>query len=198
MNMKQSLALFPPSFYEQDPLDVAQGLLGAKLVHLHPQRGEISAMIVETEAYRGMEDKACHASKGITPRTAPMFGPPGFAYVYLIYGMYDMLNVTTWPEGEPAAVLIRALEPLSGIHRSTDGPGKLTKAMEITREHNTLPFSGPTLFLHPGNPVSKSDIIASPRIGVDYAGEWAKKPWRFSIRNHPCVSRPPKNTAPSR
>ena len=154
-------------------------------------------MIVETEAYRGTDDKACHASKGLTPRTAPMFGPPGFAYVYLIYGMYDMLNVTTWPEGEAAAVLIRAIEPLSGIDRSTDGPGKLTRAMGITREHNTLPFSGPTLFLHPGEPIADTDINASARIGVDYAGEWAKKPWRFSIRNHPCVSHPPKNPTPS-
>lgn len=176
-------------FYRADPLEVAPGLLGSLLVHRHPERGEIIGRIVETEAYRGQQDLACHASAGMTARTKVMFGPPGYAYVYLIYGMYNMLNAVTWPQGKPAAVLIRAIEPLVSIERTTDGPGKLTMAMRIDRDLNGEDLCGKRLFIRRGEVIASDDIKTGPRIGVDYAGVWTKKPWRFWLRNNPYVSR---------
>ena len=167
----------PTSFYEDDPVDLAQRLLGSLLVRRHPSRGELVARIVETEAYRGEEDQACHARAGRTKRTETMYGPPGRAYVYLIYGMYNMLNLVTWPEGRPSAVLIRAVEPLEGLEGSTDGPGKLCRALDIDRSLDRAPLDGPDLLVLPGETPAR--IEAGPRIGVDYAGEWAKRPWRF-------------------
>jgi DNA-3-methyladenine glycosylase len=183
---------FPQEFYLADPVEMAEKLLGSLLVHrLGPDDVRV-ARIVETEAYRGTDDKACHAFKGRTERTAPMFGPPGHAYVYLIYGMYDMFNIVTWPEGEAAAVLIRGVEPVSGIEGRTDGPGRLTRAMAITRDDNKRCLQGPTLFVAPGIDVPPELIGSSPRIGVGYAGEWAQKPWRFFVRDNLFVSKAPK------
>lgn len=147
-------------------------------------------MIVETEAYIGDHDLACHASRGRTPRTDVMFGPPGHAYVYFIYGMYFCLNVVTDPEGIAAAVLIRALEPLEGIrsHWETNGPGKLCRALGITKEHNRVDLRGERLFIEPGTPPPRRNIERGPRVGVDYSGVWAQKPYRFWIGGNPWVS----------
>ena len=176
-------------FFSQDPLDVARALLGDILVHDHPDRGRIAGRIVEVEAYRGAEDQACHARAGRTARTEVMYGPPGRAYVYLIYGMYHLLNCVAWPDGKPAAVLIRGIEPISGIDRTTDGPGKLTRAMEIDMRHNRLPLDGKVLWIEASDSVSDTAVERGPRVGVDYAGAWAAKPWRFWIKENRYVSR---------
>lgn len=178
----------PRSFYLQDTLKVARELIGKLLVR---RDGEsfISGFIVEVEAYLGPEDKASHASKGLTKRTAPMFGPPGHAYVYLIYGMYYCFNVVTEKEGFPAAVLVRALEPFEGIEimkrnrgvksprEIANGPGKLTMALGITRKFNGCDLTSSEIWIEEGR--SPGRINQSPRIGVHYAGEWKDKPWRF-------------------
>jgi DNA-3-methyladenine glycosylase len=179
----------PRSFYAADPLHVARALLGALVVHHHPERGVLAGRVVETEAYRGEEDLACHASAGRTRRAETLFGPPGYAYVYLIYGMYHMLNAVTWPEDHPSAVLIRALEPVEGIDRATDGPGKLTRALAIDLSHNRADLVGRELFFTPDRALADADVAVGPRIGVDYAGEWAERPWRFYVRDSPWVSR---------
>jgi DNA-3-methyladenine glycosylase len=184
--------MFSKDFYEQDPLVVAPSLIGALLVHRRPSSGEVVGRIVETEAYRGEEDLACHASPGPTARNRIMYGPGGFAYVYLIYGMYDMFNVVTWPEGMPSAVLVRAVEPVSGISRTTNGPGRLCRAMGIDRSLNGADLRGDRLLVVPGDPVDPASIEASPRIGVDYAGEWTAKPWRFALAGNPHVSKRPR------
>lgn len=172
---------FDAGFFAGDPLDVAPALLGAVLVHRHPDRGAIAGRIIEVEAYRGEEDQACHARVGRTRRTSTMYGPPGRAYVYLIYGMYHMLNVVTWPEGQPSAVLIRGIEPITGIDRTSDGPGKLTRALGVDMGHNGVDLRGTELFLVPGGLRPGETLATSRRIGVDYAGEWAERPWRFMI-----------------
>ncbi|HEY0964221.1 MAG TPA: DNA-3-methyladenine glycosylase [Candidatus Paceibacterota bacterium] len=168
--MKTSL---DQSFFARPVLEVAPDLLGKFLV-IKQKRIESAYMITEVEAYDGPDDLACHASKGNTPRTEVMFGAAGIWYVYLIYGMYSMLNVVTGTEGYPAAVLIRAVEGF-------DGPGKLTKHLGITRDYNKLPAVPSTgLWIEDrGITVEASMIVTTPRIGVAYAGEWAKKPWRF-------------------
>ncbi len=180
----------PRAFFEDDPVPVARALLGATLVVSQPA-GILRARIVETEAYRGKEDLACHAAKGRTARTDPMFGPPGHAYVYLIYGMYELLNVVTWPEGRPAAVLIRAVEPPSTLALRTDGPGKLTRALGIGRALNRQDLCAvdSPLSLWPGESVPDAHLGVGPRIGVDYAGEWATRPWRFWDARSKWVSR---------
>lgn len=161
-------------------LTVARDLIGKYLVRHN--RGEVLAgKIVEVEAYVGTSDRACHASKGRTARTEVMFGPPGVAYVYLIYGMYHCLNVVTEREGFPAAVLIRAME-VDG--RLIDGPGRLCRLLKIDRSLNGLDLTLKQFlwFEDRGVPVARRDIDQLPRIGVDYAGEWARKPWRFRLR----------------
>ncbi len=182
----------PRSFYAADPLEVARNLLGSLLVHRHPERGLLAGRIVETEAYRDEEDLACHASKGRTRRTDVMYGPPGYAYVYLIYGMYDMFNVVTWPQGRPSAVLVRGIEPVAGITRTTNGPGRLTRALAIDRTLNKVDLTAERLFVAPDVTFDDSRVEASERIGIDYAGEWARKPWRFSVVGNPHVSRRPR------
>lgn len=190
----------PRSFYEQSTLDVARQLLGKYLVRKHPD-GKTVGRIVETEAYIGLEDRACHASRGRTARTEVMFGPPGHAYVYFIYGFYYCLNIVTEAVDHPSAVLIRALEPVAGIplmkarrraeeHRSlTSGPGKLCQALAIDRSLNGVDVCGKPLYVEDrGEPAPR--ISTTPRIGVDYAGKWKKKPWRFLIRGSESVSRP--------
>jgi DNA-3-methyladenine glycosylase len=162
---------------------------------------DLAGKIVETEAYIGSEDLACHASKGKTPRTAIMFENGGCAYVYMIYGFYFCLNAVTEAEGSPTAVLIRAMEPLEQISamrrlrknpkRDIDiasGPGKLCMAMGIDRSLNGADLSGKTLWIE-DRKLSVDGIEVSPRVGVDYAGAYKDKPWRFYIRGNPHVSR---------
>ena len=173
--------ILPAEFYTRPALQVARALLGQVLVH-GGQRGKI----VEVEAYLGPHDLACHSAKGRTARTEVMFGPPGHAYVYFIYGMHHCFNVVT---GNGAAVLIRALEPLEKLDARTDGPGRLTRAFGLTRDHDRLSLSGSVLWLERGAPVKARDIRRGPRIGVDYAGVWAAKPYRLWLANNPFVSR---------
>jgi len=141
----------------------------------------LAGKIIEVEAYVGPQDKACHASKGRTQRTEVLFGPPGVAYVYLIYGMYHCLNVVTEREQFPSAVLIRAIE-IDG--ELVDGPGRLCRALQIDRRLNRVDLTtGESLWFEDrGTLVERDEVGAHPRIGVDYAGEWARKPWRFRLR----------------
>lgn len=164
-------------FFKQNTVKVAKELLG-KYVVRKIGRQKISGKIVETEAYCGTEDQACHASKGLTPRTEVMFGPPGVVYVYLIYGIYNCLNFVTEYEGYPAAVLIRGVDL-----PKCDGPGKLCRELDITREHNGLNLSNNSeLWVEDkGALISPKDMKVSKRIGVDYAGEWKNKLWRFYL-----------------
>jgi DNA-3-methyladenine glycosylase len=167
------------NFFNRRTLVVARQLLGKTLVHRVGGR-ELGGRIVETEAYIGSEDQACHARFGEKGRARPLFGPPGHAYVYLIYGMYEMLNVVTEAEGQPAAILIRALEPFVEEHGRTDGPGRLCRTLGITRAHNELDLCAGRSHLwieDRGGPRPK--VGRTPRIGVEYAGKWAALPWRF-------------------
>lgn len=175
-------------FYARDTATVACQLLGKHLVHRSAQRERIGR-IVEVEAYLGSHDLASHSSRGVTPRNRVMFGPPGHAYVYLVYGIHHCLNVVTEPEGQGAAVLLRALEPLHGLDGRTCGPGLLCKAMGVDREQNGIDLCGKTLFITEAEGEEFS-IVKRPRIGVAYAGEWAMRPLRFYIRGNPYVSRP--------
>ena len=163
-------------FFNRPAVDVALELLGKFLVR--KQKGVIeNYLITETEAYDGFQDLASHASKGKTKRTEVMFGPAGYWYVYLIYGMYEMLNIVTGPEGYPSAVLIRGVE-------GVDGPGKLTRQLGITRVFNkktATKTSGLWIEDH-GIVIPKTSISRGPRIGVAYAGEWAQKPWRYVLK----------------
>jgi DNA-3-methyladenine glycosylase len=181
--MGEGACRLPRAFYARPALDVAQNLLGLWLVHDGPN-GRQAGRIVEVEAYVGVEDLACHASKGRTARTNVMFGPPGHVYVYLIYGMHHCFNVVTEPEEVAAAILVRALEPGEGVDGRVDGPGRLCRTLAIDRTHNGLDLTDEgrsRLWIErrPGPPVG--EIAASPRIGVDYAGEWAARPWRFFL-----------------
>jgi DNA-3-methyladenine glycosylase len=189
----------PRSFYEQTTIDVAKQLLGKYLIRRHPE-GDTTGRIVETEAYVGPHDLACHASKGRTARTEVMFGAAGHAYVYFIYGFYNMLNLVTESKDYPAAVLIRAVEPIDGIplmksRRRNDalrslasGPGKLCQAFAIDRALNGADLRGNVLYLEDrGDPLPK--FKARPRVGVDYAGRWKRKPYRFLVRDSEFVSK---------
>jgi DNA-3-methyladenine glycosylase len=177
----------PRSFYARETLVVARELLGMHLVHQGPGGARIGR-IVETEAYRGPKDLAAHSSRGLTPRTRVMFGPPGHAYVYLIYGFWNCLNVVTAAEGVPHAVLIRALEPIEGVASATHGPGLLCKAMQIDRGLNGADLLGDSLWLEKPGRYKAPRVARSTRIGVDYAGSWAEKPWRFYDRDSIYVS----------
>ena len=178
------------AFFSRDTLTVAKDLLGCRLVHEIDGERRVGR-IVETEAYDGPDDRACHASGRRTPRNDVMFGPPGFTYAYLLYGMYHCFNLVTGPENYPAAVLIRALEPISGITASTQGPGRLTRAMGITLEVNRQDATKGPLFVSPSDGGAVK-IASSPRIGVDYAGKWAAKPYRFFVDGSKWVSKVPK------
>lgn len=181
----------PLSFYARPALTVARELLGAHLV-VEAASGRRVVRIVETEAYVGAHDLACHASKGRTPRTEVLFGPPGRAYVYLIYGMYHCFNVVTDTEGVAAAVLIRGAEPLEGLGASvrTDGPGRLCRALGLSLAHNRWDLAHAPLYLEAGAPVPESQVARGPRVGVDYAGAWALEPFRLWVRGSQHVSRP--------
>jgi DNA-3-methyladenine glycosylase len=173
-------------FFDRPTLTVARDLLGCFLVH-EVDGDARSGMIVETEAYDGFDDAASHASRGRTRRNAPMYGPPGRAYVYLIYGIYHCLNLVTREEGYPAAVLVRALEPLDPVG-PCNGPGRLTRSLGIDLRHNELDITRPPLYLLPRQqPLPR--VASTPRIGVDYAGAWAKKPWRFVDADSPWLSK---------
>ena len=174
------------SFFDRPASRVARDLLGCSIVS-----GKARARIVETEAYVGPQDLASHASKGRTRRTEVMFGAPGHAYVYLIYGMYWCLNAVTGRVGHPAAVLIRAAEPGVGCLGRADGPGRLCRALGITGEMNGIDLCEPgsPLTLEEGDaPVGR--VLRGPRVNVDYAGAWAAKPLRFHPEGNPFVSRP--------
>jgi DNA-3-methyladenine glycosylase len=179
--------LLPRAFYARDPRRVAHDLIGTHLHRVFPDGRRAVARIVETEAYLGPHDLASHARHGRTARTEVMFGPPGRAYLFLIYGMYWCLNVVTEREGMASAVLIRALEPLSGIDGRTDGPGRLCRALDIARAFNGADLRGPTLYLTKGPPPGR--IAVTRRIGVDYARHWARRLLRYVEAGNPHVSR---------
>lgn len=190
-------------FYAQPTLTVAEALLGKVLVH-RTRAGVTAGMIVETEAYIGEDDPACHAAPGPTRRNAPLYGPPGIAYVYLNYGIHYLVNVVTEPEGSPAAVLIRALEPIEGIalmrkRRGPNGreipvadlcrgPGNLTRALGITLGENRLDLTAAALSIEDRG-LRSGAVSWSPRIGIRVAVE---RPWRCAIAGNPCVSGPRK------
>lgn len=175
------MEILPRSFYHTNTLEVARRLLGCVLVR---KRGRtvIRARIVETEAYVGEDDLACHASKGRTKRTETMYGVPGHAYVYMIYGMYHCFNVVTEKKDFPAAVLIRAAT-IEGVPRTkTDGPGKLCRILDINRNLNGLDVTkGKTLWIEPGSRSDDEAIVATRRIGIDYAGHCREYLWRFVL-----------------
>ena len=200
MPLRSAQRILPERFYARDALTVARELLGAQLVLEHSGAPRKVGRIVETEAYVGEHDLACHASKGRTTRTEVLFGPPGRAYVYLIYGMYHCFNCVTGPDGTAAAVLVRALEPLEGFAPGarTDGPGRLCRAMGLDLAHNRLGLLGPPLYLLRGTPVPESAVERGPRVGVDYAGAWAVEPYRLWIRGSVHVSKPTSRARPKR
>jgi DNA-3-methyladenine glycosylase len=192
----------PRSFYARDVLDVAPDCIGKLLVHAAPE-GILAGRIVEVEAYRGPEDQAAHSANGRrTARTEVMFGPPGHAYMYLLYGTSWALNLVTGAAGEPQAVLVRAIEPVCGAEQMaarrgkgperrelTNGPGKLCHALGLDRRFYGADLTAGPLFLADG-PVAA--VASSARINVEYAGAWAKKPWRFYERGNRWVSVPPR------
>ncbi len=179
----------PRSFYaREDTLRVARDLIGMHLVHVD-DLGKTIGRIVETEAYMGPEDLAAHSARGRTARTEVMFGPPGHAYVYFIYGFWNCMNIVTARKGVPHAVLLRALEPIEGITDKTWGPGLLCRAMRIDRTLNGEDLCGTRMWLErPQLSARPLRIGRGPRIGVDYAGKWAKRPWRFFDSASPYVS----------
>lgn len=178
-----------PEFYARGTLTVARELIGLHLVRMFRGR-RLVGRIVETEAYKGPRDLAAHSSRGRTARTETMFGPPGHAYVYFIYGVWHCVNVVTGSVGTPHAVLLRAVEPIEGITGKTSGPGLLCRAMRIDRRLNGADLCASPLWVEqPHSSVWRRPRIGrTARIGVDYAGAWADKPWRFLDRDSPCVS----------
>lgn len=179
----------PREFYNRDTVTVAQELLGKYLVHVDGGVRRVGR-IVEVEAYLGPHDRASHSARGRTTRNEVMFGPPGYAYVYLIYGMYYCLNVVTEPAGQAAAVLLRAVEPISHLTGRTTGPGLLCRALGIDRRCNGHDLLSRDLFIGATGSEPSIQIVKRPRIGVDYAGSWARRHLRFYIRHNPFVSRP--------
>lgn len=176
----------PPAFWQsRATVSLARRLLGKVLVRRHPQEGRVEALILETEAYSGVADRASHASRGLSARNSVMFGPGGHWYVYLCYGIHEMLNLVVGPAGFPAAVLIRAVD-------CAGGPGRLTRHLGIDRTLNGAPaepVSGLHLEDH-GWHAPRTRVLAGPRVGVEYAGpHWAAKPWRFQVRREDLVRR---------
>ncbi|MGD8966157.1 MAG: DNA-3-methyladenine glycosylase [Anaerolineae bacterium] len=189
-------------FFARDTLVVARALLGQRLVRVLGGK-RLSGRIVEVEAYIGEEDEASHARPGRTRRNAPMYGPPGHAYVYLIYGMYHCFNVVTEREGFPAAILVRGLEPLEGLEvmrgrrggrpddQLTSGPGRLCEALFIDRQFDGVDLCAPTapLFLEEGETVSDDGVATGPRINVRGNESALNAPWRFCVQGNRHVSR---------
>jgi DNA-3-methyladenine glycosylase len=199
-----------PERFARPSVDLARALLGALVVRDGPG-GRAAGLIVETEAYGGPEDRASHARAGRTRRTAPMFGPPGHAYVYLVYGMHSCLNVVAETDGVAGAVLIRALEPVAGVAlmrrrrgdpagsdlRLAAGPARLCQALDVDRalDGHDLAAGHGLWIADPGRaaatPIAERGVVTGPRVGVAYAGAgWADRPWRFGVRGHPSLSRP--------
>ena len=178
----------PRAFYDRPTVDVARELLGKWLVHRVEGVDRIGR-IVEVEGYLGPSDLAAHTSKGCTPRTKVMFGPPGYAYVYLIYGMHHCMNVVTEGTGTGTAVLLRALEPVANISTHTRGPGLLCKAMGVNLRHYGHDLCSDDFYIAEPDNSTEFTIVARPRVGVDYAGEWTAKPLRFYIADNAYVSR---------
>src|SRR5688572_13655277 len=188
----------PRAFYARPVLSVARDCIGKYLIHDGPE-GRVVGRIVETEAYRGPEDRAAHSFGGRrTARTEVMFGPPGHAYVFFVYGMHWNFNVVTTAEGAPHAVLIRAVEPVDGLElmasrrglaptrrELTNGPGKLCQAFGIERAAYGADLTSPPLFWSDG---PRCAVARCPRVGIDYAGAWAARPWRFYDPTSPYVS----------
>ncbi len=205
--------ILPVDFYRRPTLQVARDLIG-KVVVYKSKAGVTSGAIVEAEAYIGEDDPACHAAVGPTARNAPLYGPPGRAYVYLNYGLHDMLNAVTEGEGHPAAVLIRALEPIDGLalmrrrrsrapwrkgkppvpdHELCRGPGNLCRAMGITLADNLRPLTRGPLTIHDRG-ITHADIVWDPRIGIRVGTD---KLWRATVKGHQSVSRLAKSGAGS-
>ena len=193
--------ILPRDFYNRDTEIVAQEMLGA-IIECSTPDGIASAMIVETEAYVGEHDLACHAAAGLTKRTEPLYGPPGLSYVYFIYGVHWCFNAVTREAGLPSAVLVRAAEPVGGVALMrarrgdkpaaiglTNGPGKLCEALGINGSHNGLMLQRKPLVIREGSRVSGSEIETTPRIGISRAVDW---PLRYFIRGNPYVSRFPR------
>jgi len=183
----------PRNFYDRPTLQVARDLIGARLVRIL-DGVKLVGLITETEAYIGEKDLGCHAKAGRTPRTQVMYGPPGYAYVYFTYGNHWMLNAVTEREGFPAAVLLRAIQPVEGVEimsmrrhgRDTFGPGKLTQAMGITKNENGLDLTKTSggLWIEAGVHVPDSRVTKSPRMGLYSVPEpWKSKPWRFLVKD---------------
>jgi DNA-3-methyladenine glycosylase len=189
--LRQSAAVqkLPRAFYDRDTVVVARELLGKWLVHVSGGIERVGR-IVEVEAYLGPHDLAAHSSKGLTERTKTMFGPPGHAYVYFIYGMYYCMNVVTEREGHASAVLLRALEPVKNLEGKTSGPGLLCRAMGIDRRLNAHNLLSDDFFIAAPDAPEKFAIIKRPRVGVEYAKHWAKRHLRFYIKSNLFVSRP--------
>ena len=184
--------IFTRDFYNRPTLKVARELIGARLVRINEGK-KLVGLITETEAYISENDLACHAKAGITPRTQVMFGEPGHAYVYFTYGNHWMLNVVTEREGFPAAVLIRAIQPIEGVDimlerrngRDTFGPGKLCQALEITKSENGVDLTETSggLWIEMGVKVQNSLVTKGPRVGLNNTPEpWLSKPWRFLVK----------------
>jgi DNA-3-methyladenine glycosylase len=195
--------ILPREFYERAPLTVAKALLGKVVVHKTAE-GTTAGRIVETEAYCGPEDKASHAYGNLrTKRTETQFGPKGHAYIYLIYGLYYCFNVTAGEVcGKPEAVLMRALEPVTGVDLMmkrrpkargnvvdlANGPSKLCMAMDISKKQNGADMCVKPFYIENAPAVPEVEVVAATRIGVDYADDWKHKPWRFYIKDNPYVS----------
>jgi DNA-3-methyladenine glycosylase len=182
------LIKLPRSFYDRDTVEVAHELLGKCLVHVVHGEHRVGR-IVEVEAYLGPHDLAAHSARGRTARTEVMFGPPGHSYVYLIYGMHHCVNVVTQAEGIASAVLLRALEPMCNVEGRTQGPGLLCRAMEIDRRLNGHDLLSDDFYVADDGAPARIRIVKRPRIGVDYAGHWARRLLRFYVYGNPYVSR---------
>jgi DNA-3-methyladenine glycosylase len=178
----------PLAFYARPTLLVAREMLGKKLVHLDENGVRRSGRIVETEAYVGPNDAASHARSGAAGRAALMYGKAGLAYVYLIYGMHHCFNAVTEIEGYPGAVLVRAIEPLENAERG-GGPALVCRALHIDRRCNGIDLVSSNLCLEDAPSVPNEEVRIGPRIGVDYAGQWAAHPWRFWVAHSQHVSR---------
>ena len=186
------MKIFPRDFYNRPTLTVARELIGARLVRILDS-AKLVGLITETEAYISEKDLACHAKAGLTPRTRVMYGEPGYAYVYFTYGNHWMLNVVTEKEGFPAAVLIRAIQPIDGMEimlerrsgRDTFGPGKICQAMGIKKSENGADLTGTAsgVWIEAGVQVPNSLVTKSPRVGLNNTPEpWLSKPWRFLVK----------------
>jgi DNA-3-methyladenine glycosylase len=197
---RQGAAALPPAFFARDTEVVARELLGCVL-ESHSPEGVASGLIVETEAYVGEHDLACHAAAGRTKRTEPLYGPPGMSYVYFIYGVHWCFNAVTRDAGLPSAVLVRAVEPLAGVElmrrrrpaakRDIDlsnGPGKLCAALGIDERHNALPLDRPPLVVREGVGIGSARVRITPRIGITKCADW---PLRWLVADNPYVSKTP-------